>query len=97
MVPVRGVNVYPSSIESIVREDPTIVEYAAEAVERPGLWELSIQIETTGNSREVPKALAERIHNQLGLQPVVAVVPVGTLPRYELKSKRFRIRKIETS
>ena len=97
MVPVRGVNVYPSSIESIVREDPTIVEYAAEAVERPGLWELSIQIETTGSPSEVPKALASRIHTQLGLQPVVAVVPVGSLPRYELKSKRFRIRKNETS
>lgn len=97
MVQVRGVNVYPSAIESIVREDTSIVEYAAEVVERPGLWELSIQIETTGNASDVPKALAGRVHTQLGLQSVIVVVPVGSLPRYELKAKRFRIRKLETS
>jgi phenylacetate-CoA ligase len=90
MVVVRGVNVYPGAVEAIVRGFPEIAEYRVEAYEDRGMTELRIVVEP---DREGMDTLAPRvtdaIHAALGLRCEVRVAPAGSLPRYELKAKRF--------
>ena len=49
MVTVRGINIFPSAIEAIVREYPQIVEYRAEVLRRGALDELSLSIEAAAD------------------------------------------------
>ena len=45
MVNVRGVNVYPSAVEAVVRRFPEVGEYRATVTANGALRELSIEIE----------------------------------------------------
>ncbi len=85
MVTIRGVNVFPSAIESIIREF-TDSEFLIRAYRREEMDELSIQAEV---SEEVGKRISQEIRNRLGIRVEINSVPVGSLPRYELKAKRF--------
>ncbi len=93
MVTVRGVNVFPSAIEAIVRELPEVVEFQAEVTKRQALEELGIRIEVAGDGAGVAAKLVDLVRHRLGLRPLVEVTPEGTLPRYELKARRFRVRR----
>jgi phenylacetate-CoA ligase len=92
MVTVRGVNVFPSAIEAIVRELPEVVEFQVEVSKRRALEELGIRIEVAGGGAEVAAKLVDLVRHRLGLRPLVEVAPEGSLPRYELKARRFRVR-----
>jgi phenylacetate-CoA ligase len=93
MVQVRGVNVYPAAVESIVREERSIAEFQVEIFERRSLWEIRAQIEVEGgsNAEEVKARVEKSLSLRLGLRAEVALVPAGSLPRFELKARRFRI------
>ncbi len=95
MVQVRGVNVYPSAVESIVREVSAISEFQIEIVERRPMWELRAEIEVNdgSNPEEVKARLEKELALRLGLRAKVALVPGGSLPRFELKARRFRLRR----
>ena len=45
MVSVRGVNVYPSAVESVVRRFGEVAEYRATVAAHGSLRELSVEIE----------------------------------------------------
>ncbi len=90
MVIVRGVNVYPTAVENVVREFQEIVEFEAHIETREGKSDLTIRIETVDPDR-VSAELAVRVRELLHLRPVVEVVEPGSLPRYELKARRFKI------
>ena len=65
-------------------------EFAGRAYRTETLDELEIQIESTNpNPADTATAVAAAIRDDLGLRAIVKTVPLGTLPRYELKSKRF--------
>ena len=92
MVVVRGINVFPSAIENVMREFPEIGEFRIEAVQRRALTELRLTLEpgpectsTTGLAERV----AQKFRESIGLRPQVELVSPGTLPRFELKAKRF--------
>ncbi|HWO41326.1 MAG TPA: phenylacetate--CoA ligase family protein, partial [Candidatus Eisenbacteria bacterium] len=92
MVVIRGVNVYPSAIERIVRQIQEIDEFRIEAVQTPGLTELKITAEPRPGCVTVTAIgaeLSERIRSALGVRPVVEIVSPGALPRFELKARRF--------
>jgi phenylacetate-CoA ligase len=87
---VRGVNVYPSAIENIVRRFPEVVEFAVDVYRRQTLDEMEVRLEVSGAAPEgVCAAVAAAIREALGLRAVVRAAPHGTLPRFELKAKRF--------
>lgn len=94
MLIVRGVNIYPSAIENIIRAAQEIDEYCIE-VRRSGMMdELTILVEPAASaaseSERLTAQLARLFENRLSLRtPVVAVAP-GTLPRWELKARRVR-------
>jgi len=94
MVNVRGVNVYPSAVESVVRRFAEVGEYRATVASHGSLRELSMEIELSPgvNGRaEVPRRVADALRESLGLTVPVGVVETNTLPRFELKAKRFVI------
>jgi phenylacetate-CoA ligase len=93
MVIIRGVNVYPSAVEEIVRSCGGIAEYRVQLSTRHHLPELSLEIEPLPECAD-PAALAEKVtrgfETALALRVPVAVVSAGTLPRFEMKAKRWR-------
>ena len=92
MVNVRGVNVYPSAVESVVRRFPQVVEYRATVVKLSSLRELSVEIELApeGDDGSILRAqISAALRAALGLTVPIHVVEAGTLPRFELKSRRF--------
>jgi phenylacetate-CoA ligase len=92
MVVVRGVNVYPSAIEDIVRACGGIAEYQVHLSTANSLPEISLQIEPHSDSPD-PAALARKLETSfqtgLALRIPVTLVPDGTLPRFEMKGRRW--------
>jgi len=91
MVVVRGVNLYPSAVEQVLRSSGGVAEYRVEVYSERSLAEVSIQIEPS--AREDAAALSHRVaaalHYALGLRIAVSSVPPGSLPRFEAKSRRW--------
>jgi phenylacetate-CoA ligase len=92
MVVVRGVNVYPSAVEEIVRVVGGVAEYRVEIDASRSLPELRIQVEPSAECRDA-NGLAQRLHAELhhvlGLRIAVSSVPRGELPRFEMKAQRW--------
>lgn len=83
---VRGVNLYPSAIENLIRSFSDIDEFAVFVHQKQLLDEIEVQIEgSESRAGQLQKAFRERF----GLRAKVTTVAVGSLPRYELKSRRF--------
>jgi phenylacetate-CoA ligase len=91
MITIRGVNVFPSAIENLIRACQEVDEFRVQAGKRGELDELSIEVELVegADADAVPAAIARSISSTIGFRPTVTTVPRGTLPRFELKAKRF--------
>jgi len=92
MVVVRGVNVYPAAVEEIIRKVGGVAEYRVEVNTAPTLAELSVKIEPksdAANPESVARAIEEALQAAFSLRVPVKVAPAGTLPRFELKAKRW--------
>jgi phenylacetate-CoA ligase len=87
MVIVRGVNVYPGALDEIIRSLPEIAEYRVTHDTSAALAALSLEIEAPSVTA---KELEERLHLALSLRIPVTAVEGGSLPRFELKAKRWR-------
>lgn len=86
MLIVRGVNIFPTAIEQILREFPDVEEFRMTASRRGEMDELAIEIEDRLNE---PERVARQLQIRLGLRVDVTCVPTGSLPRFEAKGKRF--------
>ena len=87
---VRGVNVYPSTIENIVREFPEVVEFAVDVYRRGALDEMEIRLESnTSECFALEDEVGKAIRKALGLRVTAKLVDHGSLPRFELKARRF--------
>jgi phenylacetate-CoA ligase len=90
MVVVRGVNLYPSAIEEILRSCQGVAEYRVEIRVDRGLAELSIQAEPSGaEDAGLVHRLELALRNALGLRVPVVAVARGSLPRFEMKAQRW--------
>ena len=87
MVVVRGVNVYPAAIDDIVRSCNGIAEYRVEVRVERSLTDLHIEIEAVDPS--IAHRLEVALRDALQLRIPVSLAPPGTLPRFELKAKRW--------
>ena len=94
MMIIRGVNVFPSSIEQILHSFPEVVEYRMTAHRRTAMDELVIEVE---DHLMQSARIAEELKLQLGLNVEVHCVPAMSLPRFEGKGKRFVDERNETS
>ncbi len=95
MVTVRGVNVFPSAIENFVRIHEEVDEFRVTVSKQGMMDELAIEIELAegADAESIPQAIAKSINTSLGLRPKVKTIPRNTLPRFELKAKRFHVKK----
>ena len=86
MVVVRGVNLYPSSVDSIIRKFDEVSEYQVEIDERETMSEARIRVEA---SSEVTVAIEKSLTEAFSLRIPVESVPKGSLPRFEMKANRW--------
>lgn len=86
MMIIRGVNVFPTSIEQILRGFPEIIEYRLTAFKDSAMDQLKIEIE---DRLENPDRVKTELSVRLGLRVDIECVPPGSLPRFEAKGKRF--------
>ncbi len=85
MLIVRGVNVYPSSIEDALRGIPGVAEFRITVYRNGELDEIELEIEC---AEEAVPQLEAALRQTLSLRVPVRAVPPGTLPRFELKARR---------
>ena len=90
MVVVRGVNIYPSAVEAVVRSVDGIGEYRVEVDERGELPEIALVIESSGGEL-VAGELADRMRSVFSMRIPVRAVESGTLPVFEVKAKRWKV------
>jgi phenylacetate-CoA ligase len=89
MFTVRGVNLFPSQVEDIVRRYPEVAEFVIERRHERQMDEVSLLIEVAVDDFS-PERLEAALRQALGVRLECRVVERGTLPRSELKAKRIR-------
>jgi phenylacetate-CoA ligase len=96
MLIIRGVNVYPRAIESVLLEDPALSgQFALIIDRRPTLPELEARVELANASHsprreEIARQLQRRLVTVLRLRVEVTVGDPGSVPRQEVgKAKRI--------
>ena len=80
----KGVNIYPSSVEAVVREFD-VDEFRLVRTRSDGLDSLAVEVEA---SPETATQLTHRIRERLAVRIDCRVVPPNSLPRWELKARR---------
>lgn len=93
MLNIRGVTLFPSGVEDLLRGMPElgdefqiVLERADGAGER---FELVVE-RKSGDDDAIRRRVEEEIRSRWDLQVDVKVVPLGTLPKTEFKAKRVR-------
>lgn len=95
MVKVRGINIFPSAIEDLVRKLPELSgDFMLLLERRNDADEVTVQVEPVpdlpaSRHEDVRAQLEERIRRALTIRVPVAMVSPGSLPRFELKAKRW--------
>lgn len=93
MFKVRGVNMFPSQVEDILKQvDGASSEYtitiAHDDDNNKDVMLLTVEGEGRVSFEFMSKQILELFKSLIGMTPKVIVVPIGTLPRSEKKSKR---------
>jgi phenylacetate-CoA ligase len=92
MLVVRGVNVFPAAVENVIRRFDDVDEFRVTVRVVSEMDALDIELELRdGANPTVAAEIAKAIEATLLLKPTVRRVAPGTLPRFELKAKRFHI------
>lgn len=91
MVIMRGMNVFPSALESIVQRFDGVAEFRIEAYTERGMDALRCTIEPRQgvDADGLARAVGDAIHRDIGVRAEMAVAAPGTLPRSEGKARRF--------
>ena len=91
MLIIRGVNVFPREIETVILEEPALGGAFAIVVDRRGtLAQLAVHAELAGDAPDgLADALRERLVSRLRISAELHLHPFGTLARQEVgKAKR---------
>jgi phenylacetate-CoA ligase len=92
---VRGVFFMPVMVEDVVRAFPEVDEFQSSLRTIEELDTLVVRIEPrpdvpADRHAELGERVRAEIKRQLSLTPLVEVTPTGSLPRFEMKAKRFQ-------
>ena len=86
MVVIRGVNLYPSAVDRVVRKFSGVKEYQVVIEDVRGMKEIQIRAEC---DQTVAKELQKAMRDTFSLRIPVESTPENTLPRFEMKAKRW--------
>ncbi|MFK7777693.1 MAG: AMP-binding protein, partial [Gimesia sp.] len=95
MVIIRGNNVFPSSLEAILRTFDQVAEYRIEVRTIRAMQHMKIELEPIGSltteeqQKQVITDVSNAIKDRLNFNAEVTTVAPGALPRFELKGRRF--------
>jgi len=95
MITIRGNNVFPSSIEAVLREFDEIAEYRITVETRRAMQHLKFEVEpaaeveASGNVDQLLQRIAQTVKDRLNFHAEILAVPAGSLPRFDLKGRRF--------
>ncbi|MDG2391478.1 MAG: AMP-binding protein [Planctomycetaceae bacterium] len=95
MMTIRGNNVFPSSIDAIVREFDSVVEYRMHFTTKREMNHLKIEIEPiaslagSDDEQQLLTDINRAIKDRLNFQAEIVAVEPESLPRFELKGRRF--------
>ena len=100
MIIVRGVNIFPTAVEDVLRSFPEVAEYRVDVDGSRSLTEIKLNVEPQADCAE-PAELGARVQETLqrvfNLRVPVTLAPTGSLPRFEMKAKRWRFGQPECS
>ena len=87
MVVIRGMNVFPSAIEEILRRSPGVGEFSITFYNDPhAMDEVKVEVELA-QAREA-REIQARLRQTLGLRVRIVPVKPGILPTYTGKARR---------
>ena len=86
MIVIRGVNVFPSAVEEILRTFEDVIEYRITAFKNGAMDGLTIEVE---DQTENTGRIKDAIEVGLGLRVQVILAEANSLPRFEAKGRRF--------
>ncbi|MBI3414427.1 MAG: AMP-binding protein [Verrucomicrobia bacterium] len=92
MLVVRGVNIYPAAVEEIIHRTGQVAEYQVEVRTQAALTELLVRVEPRAASVDavaLAQELARDFQIAFALRIPVEVVAPGSLPRFEMKARRW--------
>lgn len=92
MIIVRGVNVFPSALEELIAECDEVTEYRIEVRSDHTMVQLNIVIEPTPlceSPIKLSKMVKKKLQEAFPIRIEISTVPPGSLPRFEMKSKRW--------
>ena len=88
MVVIRGVNIYPSAVERVVRQFAGIAEFQIEQRKVDAMDELELRIELEADAApDLVKQLENKLRDTFSMR--IPVRLVDSLPRFEFKAKRW--------
>ena len=93
MVVVRGINVFPSAIENLIRRSDEVEEFriTVSTVKQMGHLSIELDLKKYTSPENAKKDVYQQIRNELSLSSEIKVVPHGSLPRFEMKARRFHV------
>jgi phenylacetate-CoA ligase len=90
MLVVRGVNVFPSAIEGVLREFSEVSEFRIEVFSKRSMVELKVLLDPRpGSDEDLAIRVSDRLNERLLLRVACELVPSGSLPRFDLKARRL--------
>lgn len=93
MKKIRGVVVYPTQIEEVVRRFEPVEEFRTRIWRKEGMDEVSVSVEVadTGSGadpQDLVREVADELRKALGIRVGVELVAAGSLPRWDHKARR---------
>jgi len=94
MITIRGNNLYPSALEDVIRQFDGIAEFRIELRTIKSMQHVKIEIEPfpalgASDVDALVARITETIKNRWHFQAEVVPVAIGSLPRFEMKGRRF--------
>ena len=92
MVVIRGINIWPSSIEAVLRRFPAVVEFRTTVDSTKAMADIRIDVEFEAGVTDVEaerRVIEDALRAALALRVPVQVMDSGSLPRFEMKARRW--------
>jgi phenylacetate-CoA ligase len=92
MITVRGNNVFPAGVEAIIRRFEEVAEFRVTVTGTASLAEVEVEVEPVVGcelGEELGRRVGRAIQDGLSFRAGVRVVACGSLPRFEMKARRF--------
>jgi phenylacetate-CoA ligase len=88
---VRGNNVFPTAVEAVLRRFAEIAEFRCQIGSDGPLVQVKLEIEphSAVDAGDLCARVGGAVQSALSFRPEVVIVAAGSLPRFEMKARRF--------